>query len=219
MSINIVQHRSVLGVGVSSISLAFLSPNAAGNLLIYAIGENGSQPTLTTDSNGNTVDNVFSGGIASGKCRLDFVKLCNAGSNTVTAHGGGSDRIHLHIWEISGCISDPLDQSNTKSQTATNVSISTTSPTVVAEELVFGYFYDFPSNDTLTIGSGFNASEFTAGVAATESMLTEVNIVGTVGIQTASIVNAVQTISMIIATFKVAPTETIQKTLQYRYDG
>jgi hypothetical protein len=216
MALGVVQHRSIQAAGVSSLSLAFLSPTTLGNLLIYAIQASGALPALSTDNAGNTVENI----IAAGLRRLDYVRACKGGACTVTANGSGSEKIHLHIWEISGADMNPLDQSNTKTQSSSNSpSISTASPTIAASELVFGQFQDFPNDDALTAGAGSLASEFTDGQAGNESMLTEVYIVSVVGVQTAGItLGPAQTITMAIATF-MAVQDSFTESLAFESQG
>lgn len=187
MAISIVQHKSTHG-SAASVSLAFSSNNAAGNLLVYAAAGNlGTALSACTDNNANTITNgiTLSGG--NGAIRVDFVASSNVGACTVTASQTSANRMHLHIWEVSGITtSSPLDKTNTGHGTGTSQSISTTTATSVANELVFGFFYDQPNDDSLTAGSGFSPSEFSDGGSGNESSLSEVEIVSSTGVQTAT---------------------------------
>lgn len=207
MAITIVQHKSSSN-SATSISLAFSSNTGAGNLLIYAAAGNaGVALAACTDNNSNTITNgtVLTNG--AGATRVDIVASSNAGACTVTASQSTANRMHLHIWEVSGITtSSPLDQSKTANQTGTNQSISTSSATSVANELVMAFFYDQPNDDSLTAGSGYSPSEFTDGGAGNESALSEVKTVSSTGTQTATCTcgSSSNNINQSILTFKGA---------------
>jgi hypothetical protein len=190
--ITIVQHQSATCAAANTCALAFGSNNASGNLLIYVSAFNSGstgQLSAATDSNSNTIANAKLNDTTQGALRVDCVNSSNSGANTVTAHNSATQRLHIHIWEVSGMNSTActaLDASNTGIQTATSQSISTSAGTAHANDLVFGAFYDFTNNSSLTAGSGFNPSNFTDGGAGDESALSESKVVSSTGTQTAT---------------------------------
>lgn len=208
-TITVVQHTHATPcTGTTSCAVAFASNVTSGSSCVYVSSANETATgnmNIATDSNSNTIVLAKLNDSASGAVRIDYVKNCNAGATTVTAHcGQAGSRLHLHIYEISGLnTSSPLDQTNNGTQAATSQSISTSSPTTTASEIVFGIFYDFPNNDSLTAGSGFSPSEFTDGGSGNETLLTEVKIVSSTGTQTATATcgSGTNTIRQIIATF------------------
>lgn len=213
MAISIVQHRSTHTNTTTTGSLAFASNNTAGNLLLYAcVEETTNNLNAPTDNNGNTIASAINNqSIGNAAIRLAYVVSCNAGANTVTFTSTSACNLHIHIWEISGCdASAPLDQTRTgTSASTTTPSLATSGSTAVANELVFGMFYDRPNDDSITAGSGFSPSEFQDGGAGNESSLTEVQIVSSTGVQTVTATFGVAQVAvMLVATFKQATATT-----------
>lgn len=120
-SITKVQSRSVGGSG-SSISLAYTSNNAAGNLLIlrYAGGPSNVTISNCTDTRGNTWTDIPNAtGGTGGHQAMRYAANSIAGANTVTCTLSGSATFSvLDIFEYSGAhTTAPLSQSKVTSQT------------------------------------------------------------------------------------------------------
>jgi hypothetical protein len=210
-NITIVQHKSGdSGSFVASFSLAFTSNVTAGNMLIYFSAATGGNSVITaaTDNNSNTILNAldFNPTTPSAEIRVEYVKVSNSGSTTVTAHSTTTDRLALHIWEVSGLnATTPLDLTETGGPTtSTSQSLTTSGTTAVANELVFAGFYDRDNNASFSAGSGYSPSEFSDGGANHNSGLTEVKIVSSTGTQTATATcgSGTDNVYQIIATFK-----------------
>lgn len=205
--ITIVQHRSTF-CSATTCALAFSSNNGASNLLVYFCGAQDSVlPNTTTDSNSNTITNFAAAGrsgTGAGGLRVDLVATSNSGANTVTCHTTSASRTYMAIYEVSGLPTRATDASNAGSQTGTNQTISTTGATTAANEVVFGFFFDAPNNDSMTVGAGYGSSEFINGGSGNESMLVEAKIVSSTGTQTATMTSGSNTniIGQSISTFK-----------------
>jgi hypothetical protein len=199
----VVQHISTFCAGATSCPLAFSSSNSPGDTLIYVTGDAGSAILAPTDNNSNTIANAltFSGSAAE---RVDFVSLANSGSNIVTAHGSTSANLHIHLWEIFGLAGKVQDASGTTTQTgSTALTVSTSGPTVVANELVLGFFVDAFNSFTYTAGSGFSPTESTVNNINTDSAFSEVKIVSLVGTQTATATLSISdNMDNLVVTFK-----------------
>lgn len=203
--ISVVQHKSS-NCSATSCSLAFASNNGTGNLLVYlCAGNAGVSMSAATDTNTNTISNALNNTISStGAERIDYVASSHSGANTVTCSQTSSNRVHIHIYEISGTTGTLDSTTNTARGAGTSQSISTSSATTAANEIVFGFFYDQPNNDSLTAGTGFSPSEFQDGGSGNESSLSEVKIVSSTGTQTATATCGSNTNNILraIATFK-----------------
>lgn len=188
-SITIVQHKSA-HCNATTCALSYTSNNASANVLIYLSASNTGTLNAATDNNSNTIVNtVANQNTHGGTLRIDCVNSSNSGANTVTANATGANRTHIHIYEVSGMGASACtaDAKNSGTQTATSSpSISTSSATTHANDLVVGFFYDQPNNDSLTAGTGFSPSEFQDGGSGNESSLSEVKIVSSTGTQTAT---------------------------------
>jgi len=201
-----VQHRTAFSNGTTTLALAFLSNNAAGNLLAYAsaagVAGSGSM-NAATDSNTNTIANAVTIASVSGNgaARIDYVANSNSGANTVTGHAGSTVDIHLHIWEISGCVtSSPVRASGSTHSATASVSTSTTAP--LTGDAVLGFFYDNPANNTLTAGSGYTTSDTSRNSTGGDAALSEYKTATGNGTQTATCSgNGVNTLTQVIAVF------------------
>src|SRR5271168_5136729 len=197
--ITIVQHRSTFCLGVTSCALSFSSSVGSGHLLGYFI--QGTGCSLTTDNNSNTVANAltYAGGSHS---RIDYVSSSNSGSTAVTAGGCTLGDIHLHIWEVSG-LAGTFDKQGVIGTSGTALSVSTSSGTTAANEIVFGFFSDGGTSNTFTIGSGFTASETTNDTSSNDASFSEAQVVSTTGTKTATATAATSaTIDEMVVTFK-----------------
>jgi len=209
MAVGVVQHRSSFGTHVTSLALAFSTNNTAQNLLNYLTGGGTNVTTITaaTDSNSNTIANATSvSSSTAGGARSDYVASANSGANTVTAHTTGTTAdIHLHIWEISGCVTtSPVRDTGTVASSAT-ASVSTTGSSTLAGDAVIGFFSDDANSRTLVAGSGYSPSELTNNSTGGDADLSEFEAAPASGTQTATCTgNSTDLMGQIIVTFKQA---------------
>ena len=208
--IQIVQHRSAaVNNATGTTTLAFASPNVAGNLLVYCCGTGVNSVTLSaaTDNNTNIIAPAVSvtGGAGNGQNRIDYVANCHAGANTVTLNSSAiTDDLHIHIWEISGLLQvSPLDQTGSVASSAT-ASVATSAPTTVLQDFVIAVFHDFALGPTLVEAAPYDPSELSnVGGSTGSSMLSEVLIANTLAIQTATCTgNGTDVMDQTIAAFK-----------------
>jgi hypothetical protein len=178
------QFTSTFCVAATTCAKAFTSTVGSGHTLIYAVGGAGCTPTATTDNNTNSIANALTF-VGNGSERIDTVSLSNSGSTTVTAHCNTSGQLHIHIWEVTG-LTGALDQSGTTTQTATSLTVSTSSPTTTTNDLVFGFFFDNSNDYAFTPGSGFSPSQSTLDATDNDAALSEVKVVSSIGTQTAT---------------------------------
>jgi hypothetical protein len=201
----VVQHRTTFSNGTTTLALAFLSNNAAANLLVYCTsgGPTASAMNVATDSNTNTIANAvsISSSGSAGAARLDYVANAHSGANTVTGHSPSSVDIHLHIWEISGCVtSSPVRATGSTQSPTGSVSTSTTTP--LTGDAVLAFFYDNPANDTLTVGSGYTTSDTSQNGTGGDAALSEYKSATAGGTQTAACGgNGTDTLAQVIAVF------------------
>jgi len=137
---NPTQLRSTTGSG-TSLALAFLSDNTAGNLLIATVGNGDGGDTLTSvgDSNGNTwaqATFIANTGIHTA---IWYAMNSNAGANTVTANFSASEfSSSLVIAEYAGAeLTSALDQVNTGSGFGTAIATANVT-TTTADQLMIG---------------------------------------------------------------------------------
>jgi hypothetical protein len=193
------QEASTSCPNVATCTLAFASGVASGDLLIYAVASFNTI-TATTDSNSNTIANAVAYVHYQGE-RIDYVSSANAGTTSVTANSS-SGVIHLHIWEISGLLGT-FDQSGTANTTSASLTVTTSSATTAANELVFGFFGNGAANVTITPGAGFSPSTQSSDPVDDSSALSEVKIVSATGTQTATASLATGSlVDEIVVTFK-----------------
>lgn len=215
-NISFVQHTSKVCAAATTCALAFSSNNGASDFLLYVSSTNSGATGLlspATDSNSNTITSG-SGDLLNdttqGAIRIECVNSSNSGANTVTAHTTSAINIHISVWEFSGMSATActVDASNKGIQSATAQSISTSGATLHPTDLVFGVFYDFTNNSSLTVGSGYSSpnSEFTQGSAGQESNLSEGKTVSSTGTQDAKATcgSGTDRVLQIVAAFKSA---------------
>lgn len=133
------QTASAAGFG-SSISVAFPSNNAAGNLLVYG-GNGHSVATSFSDSKNGTATEARSQASsgASNFCAIWYFENCAAGANTAT-RSHAADDASIEIAEYSGITtSGSLDQVQSNETFGTSVTSNATATTTQADELVVGY--------------------------------------------------------------------------------
>lgn len=203
----VVQHRSTFTNGATSLALPFSSNNAAGNLLVYCTGGGqavGVSNNIATDSNTNTIANAInlaSAGGTSGSARIDYVASSHSGANTVTAHSTASLDLHIHIWEISGCVTTtPVRATGTADSATASVATSTTTP--LTGDAVIAFFYDNPANNALVAGTGYTPSDLSSNTTGGDSAISEYKTATAGGTQTATITgNSTNKVDQVIAVF------------------
>lgn len=144
--------------------LAFLSNNAAGNLLVLG-SENDGATTVSgvTDSQGNTWVKATATphNFSTKSCELWYAANCKAGPNTVTATYGSAKDSAICIAEYSGAIpASPLDKvaagKATDGSPTTSPDSGNTTTTAQARELLIGVCGSFAgAGQTYTAGSGW----------------------------------------------------------------
>lgn len=154
-----VQARSITGGNVTSLALAYLANNTAGNLLIAAVS---AIPAMTTisDTAGNTWSGV-TGQTGDPTCELRYAPNCAGGANTVTVNFGSGAQPSLSIGEYSGiAASSPLDKQATAVGFGTSASTSGVT-TTQAEELLICVTSRNNINSPATLSPGANYTERT----------------------------------------------------------
>ena len=189
-----VQHRSAFSTSGLTISLAFSSNNTAGNLLVYVVGSSSvTGNNRCTDNNSNTIANAVNTGSGAASNSIDYAANCKSGPNTVSYDGtgtSGNPQTHLHIWEISGCVTTSvLGDTGTVSNNPTG-SVSTSGT----------------STPTLTGDAGYSPIVDTAVASpAFKEQLSEFKAATSSGTQTATCTgNGTQVLEQGIATFIAA---------------
>jgi len=192
LSATFVQSRSTTSSGVTTVTLAYTSPNTANNLLVYCTGAltaSAGQAGAATDNNTNTISNAttIEGTSNAAEARVDFVQSCHAGSNTVTGHNANSDDIILQIWELAGCATTGQPKTTGTVANSTTLSVSTAASTAVTGDAVVGFFYVYnaPSGPTLAAGASFTNSLLQNATADLTSGMSEFKAATVGGTQTA----------------------------------
>src|SRR5207302_2277969 len=205
-----VQHRSAFSTSGLTISLAFSSNNTAGNLLVYVVGSSSvTGNNRCTDNNSNTIDNAVNTGSGAASNSIDYAANCKSGPNTVSYDGtgtSGNPQTHLHIWEISGCVTTSvLGDTGTVSNNPTG-SVSTSGTSTQVGDAVIGSFHDGNSPPTLTGDAGYSPIVDTAVASpAFKEQLSEFKAATSSGTQTATCTgNGTQVLEQGIATFIAA---------------
>ncbi len=199
----VVQSKSGFATGGTNPAVTFPSKNTAGNLLWVAVGSDAAI-TTPSDTLGNTyvlaVKATGSGG--SGNAAIYYAASARAGTNTVTCNHSGNGNTHCHIAEISGLItSAPLDQTGSVASSA-GCAVSTSAATIQANEWVAAFFYDSPTNKTLTAGNGYTKIQLSNNSSSGDSALSESQDVTSAAVQTATCSgNSSNVLSQLITTF------------------
>lgn len=207
-----VQHRSTFGTGVTNVSLAFASNNAAGNLLVYigaATALNFPGTAICTDNNSNTVadSGVNPSATGQGQLHLYYVKSCNAGANTAKVTDNNISDPHLHIYEVSGCdTTAPLNASGTLSAGSSASYSVSTSGAAAANDYVIAAFLNWALAGTWTVGSGYGNTETANNSTGGDTTFSEDKVASSAAIQTATATcsSTPTTEVALIATFKAS---------------
>jgi hypothetical protein len=158
-----VQARSITGGSVTSLALAYLSNNTAGNLLVAGVS---AIPAMTgiSDTGGNTWNSV-TGQTSDPTCELRYAANCAGGANTVTVTFGSVAQPSLSIAEYSGITTaSPLDKQATAAGFGTSASTASVSTTQANELLVcLTSRNNINSPATFAPGAGFTERTDTGG--------------------------------------------------------
>src|ERR1700751_2399935 len=159
----VVQHRSAQANLVASINLAYSSNVTVHNLLVCITGASLQFINQATDNNTNTITQAIGSSGIGQYTEVDYVADAHAGATTVTgSRSNASANLHLHIWEISGCVtSSPLRDSSGPNHVGTSGSVSTAGSSSLVNDAVVGSFCDEQSTGNYTAGTGFTVSEDT----------------------------------------------------------
>ena len=156
--IALMQSNSLEGSHLSSLSVAFPSPNQAGNLIIAFVRMSSSSQTVTVK---DTFGNAFTDAVTQvqssdgHQVHLFYAKNVVGGSNTVTAtFSSTNNHSWLAVYEYSGLsTTNPLDQTAHAQGSGSSASSGTTPGTTSANELVFSAA-GFPFNYSGTVSAG-----------------------------------------------------------------
>lgn len=135
-----VQVRAANGSG-TSLALAYLSNNAAGNLLVATAANDGGTVNTLSDSAGNTWGTVRAQNDAGNFCWLGTGEAPNsvASANTVTAAFGGSSVFaSIAIAEYSGIETTAPLRDSASSSLVFGTSVSSGNATAVIDDLLLG---------------------------------------------------------------------------------
>ena len=176
--ISLLQTGSVQGSSVNSLSTAFPSANAAGNLIVAFVRMSTTSQTVSlSDSAGNVYNLAVSQAQASGNFQTQIFYAANikGGANTVQATFSSTNSYpFLAIYEYHGV--SILDQTAAAQGSSSTPNSGSTTTTASANELVFaGLGLAYNSSATVSPGSGYTLEQQDAvantGRAATEDLL------------------------------------------------
>ena len=167
-NISLVQHRSI-DAGPFTGSLAFVSPNTAGNWIAIVVrgGNSNNQAFTVSDSNGNTYLRAFRLGLSGAQdtFSLYYAENIKAGANTITVSMNVAGPLRFAILEYSNvATSNSLDAAVTAQGTGTTPN-STSLTTTAGGELLLGEI----------ITNNPDAFTATGGYVIEESVPTEPN--------------------------------------------
>jgi hypothetical protein len=163
MAIAFVQGNNNTSQSGTSVTLAFLSNNAAGNLLILTVRSANFDVSGVSDTQGNNWTKIDS--LANQEfCNCWYAPNSKAGANTVTVtFTGSASFVYLAVGEYSGVkVSSPLDTHNITSGTSSTPAAPSVAAT--AGDLVLGYVED-GNGETITAGSGYTIRQNNIGAA------------------------------------------------------
>src|SRR5581483_8026477 len=203
------QSSAVEGTGIGSLSVAFPSANAPGDLIIAFVRMSTTTQTVgITDAAGNSyTDAVSQSQTADGhQVHVFFAKNVVGGANTVTAtFSAANNHPWLSVYEYSGVsTTSPLDRTAHAQGTNAAASTGTTAATAAPNELLFAGL-GLPASFTCaaSAGSGYvlQRQDTLTSRAANESALA-----GSPGAYAATFgLSASTNWSAVLATFAPAP--------------
>ena len=159
----LVQHTGTDAGTTTTSSLAFVSPNTAGNLIAVCVrgGNSSSQVFTITDSNSNTYRQAAQLGFTSSAATMAiyYAENIKAGANTITVSDTVSGPLRFAILEYSGiATSNSLDvtammQGNSASPNSGNLTTTANSDLLLS-------IIATTNTATFTVGSGYTIEEF-----------------------------------------------------------
>src|SRR5260370_4416869 len=181
-AISLVQHKRLDLTATTSGSVAFASPNTAGNWIAVCIrgGFSSSQVFTISDSNGNTYQQAAQVGFPTSAVTLAmyYAENIKGGANTVNVTMSVSGPLRVAILEYSGVATS--NSLNLK-VAATGTSASPNSgnlTTTTNGDLLMGTIAS-QNTEVFTVGSGYTVEEFVSPVPGTK-------LIGADQIQTAA---------------------------------
>ena len=211
-TISLLQSAQAEGTAVGSLSVAFPSNNNSGNLIIAFVR---MSTTFQTVSVTDTLGNVYTDAVSQLQTydghlvHLFYAKNVRGGANSVTAtFSATNSHPWLAIYEYSGLdTTNPLDLT-AKAQIMGSVggsvaSVSTTSVTSIANELVFAAV-GLPASytGTVTAGTGYALRQQDIGTSRAANETTSLGSQQTVS--AAFTLSAATNWSIVVAAFKAA---------------
>jgi hypothetical protein len=156
--ITLIQTAATQASGVTSVSVQFPSPNAAGNLIIAFVRMSSTSQTVTvTDTAGNTyVDGVSQVQTADGhQVHIFYAKNISGGANAVTAHfSAANNHPWIALYEYNGLnTTAPLDRTAHAQGSGSTASSGATAVTTSSNELVFAAT-GLPASYTGSVSAG-----------------------------------------------------------------
>lgn len=164
---------TALGNAGSAVSVTYVDPVTAGDLLVVAVGTNTSTITAITDTSGNAFDTLPDLVTpATSPIYVAYAIAQASGSDTITATVDGSDDTVMRIHEYANVALEPLDTSAASSGSDTGIdSISVQLTTTYDHELVFAYAIS--QSDTASAGTGFTARSIISGDVSEDAIEVE----------------------------------------------
>src|SRR5712692_1578599 len=161
--ITLVQHTSKDAGTTTTSSLAFVSPNTAGNWITVCVrgGLSNSQVFTIVDSNGNTYKQGAQLGftVSAVTLAIYYAENIKGGADTITVSDSVSGPLRFAILEYSGvAASNALDASPLTAQGSSTTPSSGTMTTNTAGDLLLGTIVT-PDPVTYTAGSGYTIEE------------------------------------------------------------
>src|SRR6266404_5869264 len=186
-SIGLVQHTSRDAGTTNTSTLAFVSPNTAGNWIAVAIraGSSSSQVFAVSDSNANTYRRAFQLGITASAFTfaIFYAENIKGGANTVSISDTVSGPFRFAILEYSGvATSNSLDVTAVTQGNSTSPNSGSLSPTANGDLLLGAIVTQNPA--AFTAGSGYTIEEFAPAEPNTK-LIAEDQIQATAGLASA----------------------------------
>jgi hypothetical protein len=182
------QHVSAFTASGGSVTASLPNNVTAGNMIVVFVAAAGTGTTLVTPTmTGETFVKLTNASITTGNGQIATYTVNSAvgGQKQVTATETGSTfSMHLHVIEVTGQAGSPIDASgNTAS---TTLSVSTSTATTTANDLVLGFFGDALNNRTLSATGGSAQIEQTNDATSGDAALSEQKTVSSTGTQTST---------------------------------
>src|SRR6266404_4520728 len=161
-SIGLVQHTSRDAGTTNTSTLAFVSPNTAGNWIAVAIraGSSSSQVFAVSDSNANTYRRAFQLGITASAFSLAifYAENIKGGANTITVSDTVAGPFRFAILEYSGvATSNSLDVTAVTQGNSTSPNSGSLTPTANGDLLLGAIVTQNPG--AFTAGTGYTIEE------------------------------------------------------------